>query len=103
MITLFDSYAAGYSILVAVFFESVIISWIYGIDRFCNDIRDMLGFTPGIYWRVCWQYVAPIFLLVRTYIAPWRTDTFSMIAHIHPLQREWNDFSGLAYHNGPNR
>ena len=35
-----------------------------GIDRFCQDIKAMTGFTPGIYWRVCWKFVAPIFLMV---------------------------------------
>lgn len=60
---LLDRYAAGYSILIAVFFEAIAVSWIYGTDRFCEDIRDMIGFTPGIYWRVCWRFVAPIFLM----------------------------------------
>lgn len=60
---LLDRYAAGYSILIAVFFESIAVSWIYGCNRFCDDICDMIGFRPGIYWRVCWVFVAPIFLL----------------------------------------
>lgn len=60
---LLDRYAAGYSILLAVLFESIAVSWIYGVDRFCNDIKDMVGFKPGIYWRVCWKFVAPLFLL----------------------------------------
>lgn len=60
---LLDRYAAGYSILIAVFFEAIAVSWIYGTNRFCEDIRDMIGFTPGIYWRVCWKFIAPIFLL----------------------------------------
>lgn len=60
---LLDRYAAGYSILLAVFFESIAVSWIYGVDRFCEDIKDMVGFKPGIYWRVCWKFVAPLFLL----------------------------------------
>lgn len=34
-----------------------------GTERFCEDIRDMIGFRPGMYWRVCWRYIAPIFLL----------------------------------------
>lgn len=34
-----------------------------GTDRFCDDIRDMIGFAPGQYWRICWRYVAPLFLL----------------------------------------
>lgn len=60
---LLDRYAAGYSILIAVLFETIAVSWIYGTNRFCDDIRDMIGFYPGIYWRVCWKFVAPIFLL----------------------------------------
>lgn len=23
----------------------------------------MIGFSPGAYWRICWKFVAPIFLL----------------------------------------
>ncbi|CAG7711382.1 unnamed protein product [Allacma fusca] len=60
---LLERYAAGYSILFAVFFEAIAVSWIYGIDRFSSDIREMMGFYPGIYWRVCWKFVAPIFIL----------------------------------------
>ncbi|KAJ9586475.1 hypothetical protein L9F63_019875, partial [Diploptera punctata] len=60
---LLDRYAAGYSMLFAVLFESIAVSWIYGTQRFCDDIRDMIGFAPGIYWRVCWRFVAPAFLM----------------------------------------
>lgn len=24
----------------------------------------MIGFTPGLYWRICWKFVAPVFLLL---------------------------------------
>jgi len=64
--SLLERFAAEYSILIAVFFESIAVSWIYGIDRFCGDIKDMTGSSPGIYWRVCWKFVAPIFLLFIT-------------------------------------
>ncbi|CAG5051397.1 unnamed protein product [Parnassius apollo] len=63
---LLDRYAAGYSMLVAVFFEAIAVSWIYGTERFCEDIRDMIGFRPGLYWRVCWRFAAPAFLLFIT-------------------------------------
>lgn len=60
---LLDRYAAGYSMLFAVFFEAIAVSWIYGTQRFCDDIKDMIGFAPGIYWRFCWKFAAPVFLL----------------------------------------
>lgn len=37
-----------------------------GVDRFSEDIERMLGFKPGLYWRLCWKFVSPIFLLVRS-------------------------------------
>lgn len=36
-----------------------------GVDRFSEDIERMMGFKPGLYWRLCWKYVSPAFLLVR--------------------------------------
>ncbi|XP_025159006.1 sodium-dependent dopamine transporter isoform X2 [Harpegnathos saltator] len=60
---LLDRYAAGYSMLFAVLAETIAVSWIYGTDRFCADIKDMIGFSPGIYWRVCWKVIAPLFLM----------------------------------------
>lgn len=63
VVHLMDRYAAGYSILFAVFFESITISYCYGVDKFSDDIESMLGFRPGIYWRLCWKFVAPIFLM----------------------------------------
>lgn len=41
----------------------------------------MIGFRPGIYWRVCWKFVAPIFLLFiiiygLIYYEPLRYDDY---------------------------
>jgi solute carrier family 6 (neurotransmitter transporter, dopamine) member 3 len=44
---LLDKYAAGYSILIAVLFETFAVSWIYGVERFSSDICDMIGSRPG--------------------------------------------------------
>lgn len=37
---------------------------IAGVDRFSEDIERMMGFKPGLYWRLCWKFVSPLFLLV---------------------------------------
>ncbi|XP_063044243.1 sodium-dependent noradrenaline transporter [Engraulis encrasicolus] len=61
--TLLDNYAAGTSILFAVLIEAIGVSWFYGVDRFSEDIERMMGFKPGLYWRLCWKFVSPAFLL----------------------------------------
>ena len=38
---------------------------ISGVDRFSDDIEEMIGQRPGLYWRLCWKFVSPCFLLVR--------------------------------------
>ncbi|XP_038059793.1 sodium-dependent dopamine transporter-like isoform X1 [Patiria miniata] len=68
LVNLFDNFAASYSILIAVFFEAVAISWCYGMSfpptkRISSDIKEMLGYYPGLYWRVCWPVVGPAFVL----------------------------------------
>ena len=35
-----------------------------GLGQFCKDVEQMLGFRPNLYWRICWKYVSPFFILV---------------------------------------
>uniref|UniRef100_A0A3Q3JGZ1 Transporter n=1 Tax=Monopterus albus TaxID=43700 RepID=A0A3Q3JGZ1_MONAL len=67
VLTLLDKYAAGTSILFAVLIEAIGVSWFYGVDRFSEDIQRMMGFKPGLYWRLCWKFVSPAFLLRIAY------------------------------------
>ncbi|KAI6176722.1 Transporter [Aphelenchoides bicaudatus] len=56
-------YGTTWGLLIAVFCEACVISFCYGIKQFCADIKEMLGFEPGWYWRICWTFGAPIFLI----------------------------------------
>lgn len=61
------NFCIGLAILFVVFVESAGVFWFYGVDRFSDDIEQMLGYRPSRYWRVCWRYVSPTFLFVRNY------------------------------------
>ena len=37
---------------------------ILGITQFCSDVKKMLDFSPGWFWKTCWVAVSPLFLLV---------------------------------------
>ncbi|KAK4469295.1 hypothetical protein MN116_006861 [Schistosoma mekongi] len=63
VLTMLDRHGAPISILFIVFCECVALCWFYGTKRFCHDVQMMLGFKPGIFWRICWAYISPIFLL----------------------------------------
>jgi glucan phosphoethanolaminetransferase (alkaline phosphatase superfamily) len=43
--------------------EIVTLCYIYGVTRIMSDIKFMLGFTPGTYWRICWKFLTPLFLV----------------------------------------
>uniref|UniRef100_H3AZL2 Transporter n=2 Tax=Latimeria chalumnae TaxID=7897 RepID=H3AZL2_LATCH len=62
MLQLVDTYAASYSLVIIAIFELVGISYIYGLQRFCEDIEMMIGFQPSKFWRICWAFVTPTIL-----------------------------------------
>jgi len=58
---LFNNYAAsGFALLYLVFFEVVAISWSYGVNRYFDNLTDMLGFKPWWWWKFTWYIGAPV-------------------------------------------
>ena len=37
-----------------------------GADKVSEQIKEMLGFRPGIFWRTCWAFISPMFLFVSS-------------------------------------
>ncbi|XP_032669815.1 sodium- and chloride-dependent GABA transporter ine isoform X2 [Odontomachus brunneus] len=78
---LIDHYAASMSIMFLAFFEIIAISWLYGVRRLCNNVKEMTGRLPSVYFRFCWFLAAPLLIM-----AVW---VFSLI-----------DYEPPTYHNG---
>ncbi|XP_055926999.1 sodium- and chloride-dependent glycine transporter 1-like isoform X2 [Argiope bruennichi] len=73
LLQLMDNYAASFSALLIGLIEVLVISWVYGIERFLMDIRVMLGKYPYPYqyWRIIFRFIVPLlitFILVFTWI-----------------------------------
>ncbi|KAK3911079.1 Sodium- and chloride-dependent GABA transporter 2 [Frankliniella fusca] len=61
---LMDMYAAsGISLLWVALFQTVAVSWVFGVDRFATCVREMTGVSPGAFWRLCWLVLAPAVML----------------------------------------
>ncbi|CAL8355047.1 unnamed protein product [Arctogadus glacialis] len=61
--TMFNDYAAGFSLFFIVLVEVVVVSYVYGITRFEKDVEDMLGRKPSWLWKVLLVAVSPALLL----------------------------------------
>uniref|UniRef100_A0A2K6DM54 Transporter n=1 Tax=Macaca nemestrina TaxID=9545 RepID=A0A2K6DM54_MACNE len=89
VLTLLDTFAAGTSILFAVLMEAIGVSWFYGVDRFSNDIQQMMGFRPGLYWRLCWKFVSPAFLLFVVVVSIINFKPLTYDDYIFPPWANW--------------
>ncbi|XP_049537676.1 sodium- and chloride-dependent GABA transporter ine isoform X1 [Anopheles darlingi] len=78
---LIDHYAASVSIMFLAFFETIAISWFYGINRLSKNVKQMTGRYPSLYLRFCLLVAVPL-LLISLWI-------FSLINYEAP-----------TYHNG---
>ncbi|MEQ2277043.1 hypothetical protein XENORESO_018427 [Xenotaenia resolanae] len=51
---------SGTSLLIIACSETIVVSWIYGADRFYDNIEDMIGYRPSPVLKYCWMFVTPI-------------------------------------------
>uniref|UniRef100_A0A3B3C1I9 Transporter n=1 Tax=Oryzias melastigma TaxID=30732 RepID=A0A3B3C1I9_ORYME len=63
-VTLFDNFAGSIPLLTIGLFEMIAVVYIYGIDRFNEDIEFMIGHKPSLYWQISWRFISPVILLI---------------------------------------
>ncbi|XP_070822194.1 sodium-dependent neutral amino acid transporter B(0)AT3-like [Chaetodon trifascialis] len=61
---IFNNYVGSIPLLIIAFFEIIGVVYIYGINRFSDDIEWMSGRRPNIYWQVTWRFISPVMLLL---------------------------------------
>ncbi|XP_019206363.1 sodium-dependent neutral amino acid transporter B(0)AT1 [Oreochromis niloticus] len=63
-VTLFDNFAGSIPLLTIGLTEMIAVVYIYGIDRFNEDIKFMIGKKPCIFWQISLRFTSPLILLV---------------------------------------
>ncbi|XP_030009834.1 sodium- and chloride-dependent GABA transporter 2-like [Sphaeramia orbicularis] len=58
---------SGTTLLLLSMSQSISIAWVYGADRFYNNITHMIGYRPFPLMKYCWQYITP-FICLGTFI-----------------------------------
>uniref|UniRef100_A0A2C9K6E9 Uncharacterized protein n=1 Tax=Biomphalaria glabrata TaxID=6526 RepID=A0A2C9K6E9_BIOGL len=61
---LVDWYIASFSTAAIGLLQTVAVAWIYGAERFMDDIQLMMGRRPPYLFNVLWRYITPVLLLV---------------------------------------
>ncbi|KAL2100874.1 hypothetical protein ACEWY4_002635 [Coilia grayii] len=56
-VTMFDDYSATLPLIIVVIFETASVAWVYGADKFLDDIEVMLKWRPPSIYKYMWKYV----------------------------------------------
>ncbi|XP_054913694.1 sodium-dependent neutral amino acid transporter B(0)AT2-like isoform X1 [Poeciliopsis prolifica] len=62
-VMMFDDYSATLPLIIVVVFETFSVSWLYGADRFLDDMEAMLGWRPAAAYKYLWKYVCLLAML----------------------------------------
>ncbi|XP_059152589.1 sodium- and chloride-dependent taurine transporter-like isoform X2 [Physella acuta] len=67
---LFDYYSASRIVMVVAVVECLVVAYVYGVDRFCDNLIIMFGFQHKLgtklfrwYIRVFWAFLSPFYTL----------------------------------------
>lgn len=80
---MFDSFAGTIGLVVVALLEMIAVIYIYGHKKFTQDIFDMTGYKPGLYWQITWRFLAPVLMIVILV-----SSIVSMVLK-HPTYQAW--------------
>ncbi|PAA61973.1 hypothetical protein BOX15_Mlig033507g1 [Macrostomum lignano] len=64
VLQLLDNYCCTYSVLVVGFAELMVITWVYGADRFLDNVAEMRHGRPvSRAWKYIWKYFSPLVIV----------------------------------------
>ncbi|XP_029462566.1 sodium- and chloride-dependent neutral and basic amino acid transporter B(0+)-like isoform X1 [Rhinatrema bivittatum] len=85
-VNLMDYFCGGWMPLFVAVLELISIFWIYGGNRYIEDIEMMIGKQKWhfwLWWRACWLFISPILLSIILFwsLATFTAPTFGSIQY----------------------
>ncbi|XP_056593931.1 solute carrier family 6 member 16b [Triplophysa dalaica] len=62
-VLMFDDYSATLPLIIVVIFQTLSVAWVYGADRFLEDLKQMLGRPVPVVYKYLWKYVCPVAMI----------------------------------------
>ncbi|KAK7498989.1 hypothetical protein BaRGS_00009798 [Batillaria attramentaria] len=61
---LVDWFFGTFTVIIIGITECVVLAWVYGADKFGDDIQMMIGRRPPLFMKLLWCFVTPAFLVI---------------------------------------
>jgi len=91
LVQLFNKFSIDIPILLVGFAELIYIVYVYGLDKFTDDIEYMTGRKPPYIFIIMWKYVSPAVMVVMLGMA-----FYDMIAFT-PTYEAWDRVLAVTY------
>lgn len=91
---LMDKYAANWSVLLIAITECILVAWVYGADRFLDDVQLMIGPRSKcwkFFWKWMWKVVTPAALFFILFFNWVEYEPLTYGTYIYP---KWADVVG---------
>lgn len=84
ILQLLDNYVATWSVLIICIIECLVVSYVYGVNRFLDDIHSMVGYRPCGVWKFCWAFLTPAILVIIVVLSFIEYKTSSYRDYVFP-------------------
>ena len=85
----------SWNILFIALLEVLVVAWVYGADKFWENIEEMgMKTRPWVklYWMICWKFIAPIILTISV--------VAKFISDVNLTNKEIVDYKDEIIYNG---
>uniref|UniRef100_A0A672M2I7 Transporter n=1 Tax=Sinocyclocheilus grahami TaxID=75366 RepID=A0A672M2I7_SINGR len=88
LFTVMDTYGpSGTNLLFIACFETIVVAWVYGANRFYDNIEDMIGYAPFPVLKYCWLFITPLICAVSSHFV---SSTFSLFSNSDRFVPDWS-------------